>query len=256
MFRAINLYLCLLVYLCPAYLAHAQEISFAYSNYPPYTLMEDNKPSGLFVETINKVAKAADLKVKWGHMTTFDSANILDKNPRAMCDSGRSYTPERGEKWLFVPYSLAFVPGNIVVTKSSSLRDIRKHKTIESLIDDKNLFGIVADGQLYSEPVLKAMGDKRPWFNAHSTSDAVLGLMLERGKAHYAIVLDVSWKAAIATNPSLQGLERIMLEGLSAAGNLYIACTRHTPIEIIDKLGNAMDELGYKKGSEFLIDAS
>lgn len=232
--------------------AYAQEITFSYSHYPPYSYIEQGQPQGEFIRDIDKIATAAGITVSWEYIDMNGVVNILNRGQRVMCEAGRSYSAERFAKWQYSPYLLTTIPGDVVVTRPENLEKIAKHKTIENLVNDQTLHAILAKGQLYSEPVEQALKNKIPWIDNITSSDDHSNFLVWKGRADYSISDLLQLREAQKRRPILNELVYVMLDGQMKESNLYVVCTKATPIGILEKINIAMKDLNYKIGPEFL----
>lgn len=231
--------------------SHSQDITFSYTHYPPHSYMQDGQPKGTIIDDVQKISSRASLKPIWSFHKMKAVTNILDNGNRVMCETGRAYTKERHKKWQYIPYILMSISRYTVITFPLNAKRISAHKNIQNLINDSNLKGIVARGQLYSAPVLKAIKDQKSWLESSSYTDFHSGSLVYKGRADYTITASDQWREVLKRKPEFNNMVSIELEGQYPGAQFYIVCTRATPANIIQKIGNAMRDLGFPKGPEF-----
>ena len=238
---------CLLALIGTSVLAdERQPLAVTYYHYPPYLLIENGKPAGLYADNVVRIAEMAGMRVVWQLSTIDEEARMLDDGRRPFCTTGRLPTPERIKNWAFLPYIFDVVPGDIVVSSKSHLQQVRDHTDVAELVSDKTLTGTLLESGIYGDAVDKILNTQNPsWILRTGKTDFQLINMILAGRAHYGIVPEDQWQFALRDNPAASQLIEVPNMGTLPSLPIYLACSRKLSKDTLDALAQAMEKLGF-----------
>ncbi len=223
-------------------------ITFTYYHYPPDIKVVKGKPTGKYVDQLTAVADLAGYDIRWMASTIDEEADMLNEGRRAICTTGRMPTPERAQKWAFLPYLFDVVPGDIVLTLPRYLDRLRAHGNIVSLTKDSTMIGTLLESGIYGEAVDSIVRENPSWILRTGKSDYQLMNMVLAGRAHYTIVPQDQWDEAKRVIPQANTLVTVPNYGTHPDYPIYIACSKGVPAETLKALGDAMGALGFEPG--------
>jgi len=224
----------------------ADTLTITYYAYPPKMAIIDGQPSGSRIDQMTAIAQAAGMKVRWVRMSPKEEANMLDAGQRKCCATGRSYSPERAKQWVFLPYYLDALSAHVVVARVQDADRIRKLGSIEAVLEDKGLRGILLTNYIYGPEVDPYLRANPSWIRKEANTVGQALDMVRAGRAHYTIAPNQYWQAYRKIHHGAKELVSIDKFGDMASNPLYIPCSRAIEPETIKALSEAMARLGYR----------
>nr|WP_281500624.1 transporter substrate-binding domain-containing protein [Kordiimonas marina] len=224
----------------------ADSLTITYYDYPPKMTIVGGKPAGARIDQMTEIVEAAGLKVRWLKASISQEADMLNAGKRTFCATGRSYTPDRAKRWVFLPYYLDALSEHVIVARTEDAARIRKLKTVSAVLADKSLTGVLLQNYLYGPVVDPILAKGLPWVSRQANMVVQEIDMIRLGRAHYTIVPVQSWRAYQKANDGARGLVSIDTFGAMPRDSLYIACSRALDAATIAALENAMASLGYR----------
>lgn len=223
-----------------------EALAITYYDYPPKMKIVDGKPVGSRIDQMAEIANAAGLKVRWIKASIKQEADMLDAGKRKFCATGRSYSPDRAKKWTFLPYYLDALSAHVVVARVGDAGKIRDLGTVDAVLSDSSLSGVLLGNYIYGPAVEKILKRNPFWISREANMVVQEIDMVRLHRAHYTIVPLQSWLAYQKVNEGAEGLVSIDTFGAMPRDPLYIACSRAIDHPTIESLKTAMKSLGYR----------
>ncbi|MCJ9427650.1 transporter substrate-binding domain-containing protein [Kordiimonas marina] len=221
-------------------------LAVTYYHYPPKLRVEGDKPTGPYAEGVERIVAKAGLKIEWLKSTINEEARMLNDGRRSFCTTGRYYTAERAKHWTFLPYLFDKIPADVVVTTQEKAPALKAHGTMASVVRDPKLIGTLLGSGIYGGGIDTVVRSSPPWIYRDGKTDFQLMHMVAAGRAHYAIVPEDQWQIARKHDPNLAKLVMLPDLGTLPPTNLYLVCSHGVTPATINRLDQAMQDLGYR----------
>ncbi len=229
-----------------AFASEKELVSFTFYHFPPKMVIEGDRMSGERFDEMNKIAEEAGYSVNWIKTSLREEGDMLDAGRRAFCATGRAFTYDRADRWVFLPYVQDELPPVIFVTRLGVAGIIRSHASSEAVLHDENLRGSFLENFVYGAEIDRFLETKPAWIIQPAADVFQVIDMVRIRRADYTMVPTHNWRAYIRERGGETGdLLAIDAPDLQFSRRIYLVCSKATSTTVRDRLGAAMRRLGY-----------
>lgn len=226
-----------------------ETLVFTVYDFPPDIYDTANAPKGPLVDKLVEILTLAGIQHTWKFSSIPDETQLLDENDEALCSSGRFYTHERAKKWHYIPYTLTNALNDVIVVRKDQAKRFLKHEAFLDIINDPAFKGSFIPGASYGNQIDKILLKKPNWLDLSSPSMSRSLSMVYNGQADYTLIPLQAWVTAYdnsATLKELTNLNNQILGSQNAVEPIFIACSKRTPLATLQRISDAMGQLGYR----------
>lgn len=229
--------------------ADEDTLAITFYHYPPQLRVEEGKPSGLYYEQLEDVARRAGYRVDWLHSDMDEEAAMLNAGRRSFCTTGRMPNKDRTRRWKFLPYLFDVVPGDTVLTRAELSKALSGYNSITEVAKDKTYTGALLKSGIYGAAIDKHLATGPRWVLRSGATDLQLMKLVLAGRADWTIVPQQQWEEAMQLHAPTAELVEIPNFGAHPDYPIYIACSRALSDDMFQRLSKAMGDAGFPPGS-------
>jgi len=230
---------------CCAGTALAQpSLTIEYRDKPPYSHTVDGKPAGFLMERTARLLKRAGIEARYAEVPIRRTLQHLQANQAAMCSPGLYKNPERE---AFARFSLPIHRDkpHVVLAHANAAAQIRAMAHIAQLFADASLQPGIMEGVSYGQQLDQLLANAaRPPVRAQ-LAPLQLARMVGVRRVDYMLIdeEDLNW---LRKDPEFTPLPLVRIEFADMPrGELrYLACSMQVAPQTVDKLNQAIRELG------------
>jgi uncharacterized protein (TIGR02285 family) len=220
----------------------AQKVSILYNERPPYTVTApDGTVNGLTADPVDYAFAKAGIPVCWESTPTKRQMAAIEAGTPMTCALGWFKIPDR-EK--FAKFTVAIYQDKPTVALASSAnRRIESGKTLESILENKDLVLLVKEGFSYGKFLDDKIKEFAPPRETTLAENVGMLEMIQKMHADYMFVAPEEANALIRS----AGFEEsdfkvITFSDITGGAKRYLMCSRQLPDEVLEKLNTGIKE--------------
>ncbi len=217
-------------------------IQFFHEDYPPYVYVESGAVTGEIARITVSILKKAGLRVSWRQTNYSRLIRELAYGANVVCAAGYSGLHQK-QFDVLASAAIGWFPGAALVVKQENLPLFQDHQSIEDVLRDTRLRGAFLNDVNYMgiTKELFALGSDR--HIKIGGSDRELGLLVARGRVHFAPINAAQTSYLRNTLSSAEGLVSFQPTGMRPPREVGIICSRHMPVDIWRRINEAIEPL-------------
>lgn len=222
----------------------AQPLVIEYVDKPPYTYTLEGRPAGFLLERTALLLRRAGLEGQFAEVPFRRSLLNFQSNRVAMCSPGLYKTPERE---TFLRYSLPIHRdrAHVVLANLKAAPRIREMTRISQLLGDPSLQVGVLNGMSHGRQLDQMLAQMPHAPVRAQLTPLQLVRMVAAQRVDYMMIddEDLNW---LSRDPEFQALPlaRIEFADMPRGELRYLACSLQTSPQTMDRLNQAIRELG------------
>jgi polar amino acid transport system substrate-binding protein len=231
-----------------ANLAMAQDLSMVFRDKPPYSYVEQGVQKGFLLDRTRLILEAAAIRHNFREMPPKRIFQEIQDNAEAICSFGWYKIPER-EKFARFSLPIHTDRPHVVLAGPRSAEDVRRHKTLKSLMADGALTLATVDGVSYG-PDLDAMIASFAGKNDRALVPPLqVAKKVAAKRADFMLIDQEDYDYLMATNPEFRDemLVRIEYPDLPPGLKRYILCSQRVGAETMAKIDAAIERLAKRR---------
>lgn len=224
--------------------ALAQDLTMVFRDKPPYSYVDQGVQRGFLLERTQRILEQAGLRARFIDMPPKRIFLEIQNNAHAVCSFGWYKIPER-EKYARFSQPIHQDKPHVVLAGPRSADDVKKHRSLKSLLDESGLTLAVVDGVSYG-PELDALIGKFPGKVDRSlVSPIQVAKKVALKRADFMFIDQEDYDYLMATNPEFkaEGLVRIDYPDLPPGLKRYILCSQQVSEETMGRIDTAIGKL-------------
>jgi len=226
----------------------AQEISMVFRDKPPYSYVDNGVQRGFLLERTQRIMELAGVKARFSDMPPKRIFVEIENNTQPICSFGWYKIPAR-EKYARFSQPIHQDRPHVVLAGPRSADDVKKHRTLKSLLGASGLTLAVVDGVSYGPDIDALIGKFPGTVDRGLVSPQQVAKKVALKRADFMFIDQEDYDYLMSTNPEFkaEGLVRIDYPDLPAGLKRYIMCSQQVSDETMAKLDAAIAKLPRQK---------
>jgi len=217
-------------------------LQFLHEEYPPYVYIKDGVVVGAVAKLAGDIVGRAGYAIEWSSSNYRRLIREILLSDKPLCAAGYSGQHENTYDVL-ASKQIAWFPGTALAIRNSDVHLFEKHKSIAKIMGDTSLRGAFLMGAQYTgvdEDVRSGRVDRHILI---SSSDTELGLLVARGRVHFAVINPDQTNYLATEVPSAANLMVFRATGMAPPRKVGFICSKATGAEIMERLNEAIEPL-------------
>ena len=245
-------FLCLITGLHPSLWAHQDvavnsdnsvpTLQFLHEEYPPYVYQKDGVVFGAVVDLTADIVGRAGFALNWRSSAYRRLIRELQLSDKPLCAT--AYSGQHKEVYdVLASEQFAWFPGSALAIRKSDIHLFEKHRSIANILSDTSLRGAFLMGAQYigvDEDVRAGRVERHILIGS---SDVELGLLVARGRVHFAVINPDQTNYLMTEVPSASNLTVYRATGMAPPRKVGFICSKATGAETMQRLNEAIEPL-------------
>lgn len=217
-------------------------LQFLHEEYPPYVYVKDGVVVGTVADLTTEIVSRAGYALKWRGSNYRRLIRELQLSDRPLCAA--AYSGQHNEVYdVLASRQFAWFPGSALAVRKSDVHLLEKHKSLVNIMNDTSLRGAFLMGAQYfgvSEDVRAGRVERHILI---SSSDIELGLLVGRGRVHFAVMNPDEVNYLMTEVPAASNLTVFKATGMAPPRQVGFICSKATAAETMQRLNEAIAPL-------------
>lgn len=221
----------------------AQTIQFIHEDYPPYVYRHNGIVVGEIAQLAEKILGDAGYKIAWRQTNYSRLIRELELGAQPACAAGYSGQHQTVID-ILASKPISWFPGAAIAIKKTDEPLFSSHTSIEDILKDRRLRGAFLNDVNYqgvTDELLQLGKDRHIQIGG---SDRELGLLVARGRVHFAPINPAQTKYLSEALPSARNLVVFQPTGMRPPRTVGIICSKLLSPDVWRRINNAIEPLG------------
>ncbi|MEI7432217.1 MAG: transporter substrate-binding domain-containing protein [Betaproteobacteria bacterium] len=222
-------------------MAMAEPLLMVYRDKPPYSFVDNGVAKGFLLERTSRILKRAGIETSFREMPPNRIFMEIQKNEQAICSFGWYKNAER-EAYGRFSESIHQDRPQVVLAGARSIRAIRRHVLLKSLMSDSSLSLASADGVSYGvelDAMIAAFPGKID-STLQAPLDVVKKIAAQRADFMFIDQEDLDYLNASNADFKGNGLVRIEYPDMPVGLKRYILCSRLVGEDVMRRINSGI----------------
>jgi len=235
--------------LLPSTASGDEGIRMVFREKPPYSYTEHGVQKGFLLERTRQIVSKSGVKAVFEVVPVKRIFAEIEANTEAICSFGWYKNPERERYGRFTVPILTDRP-HIVLVNTNSLKAVKRHKTLKSLLADSSRSMSVVDGTSYGMELDAMIAAARVSVDRALVSPIQMAQKVAAQRTDFMLMDQDDYEYLLTTDASFRNAKLVKIEFPDMPPGLkrYIICSRMVEEEIIRRLNAAIVSIGNGKG--------
>lgn len=228
--------------------AQAEDLVMVFRDKPPYSYVDHGVQRGFLLERTQRILDQAGVRARFLDMPPKRIFLEIQNNAQAVCSFGWYKIPER-EKYARFSQPIHQDKPHVVLAGPRSADEVKKHRSLKSLLDQSGLALAVVDGVSYG-PEIDALIARFPGkIDRSLVSPIQVAKKVALKRADFMFIDQEDYDYLMSTNPEFkaEGLVRIDYPDLPPGLKRYILCSQQVSDETMGRIDAAIGKLARAK---------
>ena len=224
----------------------SQVLELLHEDYPPYIYISDGKVVGSEAALVTEILGRAGFQVKW-RMTNYRRlVREIQLSTKPLCAPG--YNQSHQESYgVAASRPFAWFAGTALAIRKTDLDLFSKHTSISDVMSDQQLRGAFLMGARYQGVAEDVRAGKVDRHILIASTDVELGLLVARGRVHFALINPDQTNYLIENNKLAANLMAFQPTEMAGPRHVGFICSKASMGKILDRINASIEPLGLYK---------
>lgn len=226
----------------------SQVLELLHEEYPPYIYTSDGKVVGTEAALVIEILGRAGFRVKW-RMTNYRRlVREIQLSGKPLCAPG--YSQSHQESYgVAASKPFAWFAGTALAIRKTDIDLFSKHTSIFDVMNDQQLRGAFLMGARYQGVDENVRAGKVDRHILIGSTDVELGLLVARGRVHFALINPDQTNYLIENNEPASNLMVFQPTDMAGPRQVGFICSEATTEDILDRINASIEPLGPYKAT-------
>lgn len=228
--------------------AGGETLTMVFRDKPPYSYVENGIQRGFLLERTKRILDRAGVKAQFIDLPPKRIFLEIQNNTEAICSFGWYKIPEREKYAKFSPPIHQDRP-HVVLASAHAAAEIRKHRSLKTLMADADLTLAVVDGVSYGPELDEMIRHFAGTLDRSLISPIQVAKKLALNRADFMFIDQEDLEYLMSSNPELSkaGLVRLEYPDLPPGLKRYILCSQQVSDQTMARIGQAISRVMHQK---------
>lgn len=218
-------------------------LQFLYEDYPPYTYIQDGKVVGIVADLATNIINQAGYDVEWRLTNYRRLVREIQLSAKPLCAAGYNQLHQATYD-IMASKPFAWFPGSALAIRKADLHLFDRHKSFGDILDDQQLRGAFLMGARYLGVGTDIRTGRVDRHILIGTTDVELGLLVARGRVHFALINPDQTNYLIRTSKLASNLMVFRAGEMAGPRHVGFICSNATAGEIWQRINDSIAPLG------------
>ncbi len=226
-----------------------QTLPLLHEEYPPYVYQKEGDVVGMVADLATEIVGRAGYTIEWRRSNYRRLLREIQLSDKPLCAA--AYGGQHRDLYGFLASKpIAWFPGSALAVRKSDMHLFNKHKSIADILNDRSLRGAFLMGANYTGVDEDVLAGRIERHILVSSSDTELGLLVARGRVHFAVINPDQTQHLTIEVPSASNLIVYRATGMAPPREVGFICSKATDAETMQRLNDAIEPLPAYKAWE------
>lgn len=228
--------------------ADGQALTMVFRDKPPYSYLDHGIQRGFLLERTQHILDRAGIKAVFIDLPPKRIFMEIQNNTEAICSFGWYKIPEREKYAKFSPPIHQDRP-HVVLASAHAAAEIRKHRSLKTLLATPELTLAVVDGVSYGAELDEMIRRFPGTLDRSLVSPIQVARKLALNRADFMFIDQEDFEYLISSEPELRnaGLARLDFPDMPPGLKRYILCSQQVSDRTMARIGQAITRLTRQK---------
>ncbi|NEX63166.1 transporter substrate-binding domain-containing protein [Noviherbaspirillum sp. 17J57-3] len=226
--------------------AAASTITVAWRDKAPYHYIENGVEQGFLLKRARQIFDNAGVPAEFVQEPAKRIWANFAAGAQSYCSIGWYRLPERE---AMVQFSEAFHtdPPHTVLVAPNALAQVKAHRTLASLLKDKDLVLGVVDGVSYGPELDAMIKASQNQIDRKTVTPALMTRSVAVSRVSYMFIDRADWEYFNERDDNMRKTIQLDLPDMPQGLNRYITCSKDVPRDVMQRLNKAIDAMNKSK---------